>query len=316
MLDICKRNFGREPGEPFTYEQLVEAIVPAERERMQQSGREAIATLSDYEHEYRIVTPAGDSRWIMARGRVHLGADDKPLSMSGVTLDRTENRRNEEQRLLLTAELKHRVKNSMATIQSIATQTMRNATSLEQAKEVLTARMQSLAAAHDLLTREEWQSATIAESVAIAVESFEVPGSNRFRVGGPNVSLGPRAAMAMVLALHELSTNAVKYGALSMPGGHVNIDWHVSKHGAEEMVEFRWQEVGGPPVKGKPSRKGFGTRLIEKVLAAELNGKGEIRYLPSGLVFTIVAPMPEQDKISGTPDDEELFRRNIGTFID
>ena len=236
--DICKRNFGKEPGEPFTYEQLVEAIVPAERERMQQSVREAIGTHTDYEHEYRIVTPAGDSRWIMARGRVHLGADDKPLSMSGVTLDLTENRRNEEQRPLLTAELKHRVKNSMATIQSIATQTMRNATSLEQAKEVLTAGMQSLASAHDLLTREEWQSATIAESVAIAVESFEVPGSNRFRVGGPNVSLGPRAAMSMVLALHELSTNAVKSGALSVPGGHFNVDWQVSKHGAEEMIEF------------------------------------------------------------------------------
>ncbi|MGO4407995.1 PAS domain-containing protein [Bosea sp. RAF48] len=314
--DICKRNFGREPSDPFTYEQLIESIVPAERERMQLSIREAVENHSDYEHEFRIVTPAGESRWMLARGRVHYGFDDKPISMSGVTLDMTENRRNEEQRLLLTAELKHRVKNSMATIQSIATQTLRNASSLKEASEVLTARMQSLASAHDLLTREEWQSATIAESVAIALQSFEVPGANRFRVGGPNVSLGPRAAMAMVLALHELSTNAVKYGALSVPEGHVNVDWHVTRHGAQEMIEFRWQEVAGPSVKGKPSRNGFGTRLIEKVLAAELNGKGEIRYLPSGLVFTIIAPMPEQDKISGTPDDEELFRRNIGSFMD
>jgi len=314
--DLCKRNFGREPGEPFTYEQLIDSIVPLERERMQLSVKEAIENHSDYEQEYRIVAPAGDTRWILARGRVHYGVDDKPISMSGVTLDMTENRRNEEQRLLLTAELKHRVKNSMATIQSIATQTLRNATSLKDASEVLTARMQSLASAHDLLTREEWQSATIAESVAIAVESFEVAGSNRFRVGGPNVSLGPRATMAMVLALHELCTNAVKYGSLSVSSGHVNVDWHITKHGAEEMVEFRWQEVGGPPVEGKPSRTGFGTRLIEKVLAAELNGKGEIRYLASGVVFTIVAPMPKQDKISGTPDDEELFRRNIGAFVD
>lgn len=314
--DICKRNFGREPGEPFTYEQLIESIVPADRERMQASVKEAIDHHADYEQEYRIITPTGESRWIMARGRVHYGADDKPLSMSGVTLDVTESRRNEEQRLLLTAELKHRVKNSMATIQSIATQTLRNASSLKEATKVLTARMQSLASAHDLLTREEWQSATIAESVAIAIESFDTPGSRRFRVGGPKVSLGPRAAMALVLALHELCTNAVKYGALSVPNGHVNIDWQVTKHGADEMIEFCWQEVGGPPVKGKPARNGFGSRLIEKVLAAELNGKGELRYLPAGVVFAIVAPMPEQDKISVTPDDEELFRRNIGSFMD
>ncbi|WP_082609534.1 PAS domain-containing protein [Bosea sp. Root381] len=314
--DICKQNFGRSPGEPFTYEDLVASIVPTEREGVQISVKEAVEGHTDYEHEYRIVTPSGESRWIMARGCPHYGADDRPISMSGVTLDMTENRRNEEQRLLLTAELKHRVKNSMATIQSIATQTMRNATSLKQATEVLTARMQSLASAHDLLTREQWQSATIAESVAIALESFDAPGSKRFQVGGPRVSLGPRAAMAMVLALHELCTNAVKYGALSTPSGHVTIDWLASRHGADQMIEFRWQEVGGPAVTGRPSRSGFGTRLIEKVLAAELNGRGRIQYLPSGLVFTILAPLPDQDKISGTPDDEEIFRRNIGSFVD
>ena len=314
--EICKQNFGRNPGDPFTYEELIEAIVPAERERMQISVKEAVENRSDYEHEYRNVTPMGESRWIMARGRVHYGVDDKPLSVSGVTLDVTESRRNEEQRLLLTAELKHRVKNSMATIQSIAPQTLRNASSLKEAAQVLTARMQSMASAHDLLTREDWQSATIAESVAIATKSFEAPGLTKFRVGGPKVSLGPRAAMALVLAMHELCTNAVKYGALSVPNGHVNVDWHVTKHGSEPTIEFRWQEVGGPPVNGRPSRSGFGTRLIEKVLAAELNGTGQIRYLPAGVVFTIVAPMPQQDKISGTPDDQELFRRSIGSFMD
>lgn len=213
--EICKKNFGRASAETFTYEDLIASVVPAERDGMQIAVSEAIDGHTDYNHEYRIVTPSGESRWIMARGRPYYGADDRPISMSGVTLDITESRRNEEQRLLLTAELKHRVKNSMATIQSIATQTMRNATSLKQAREVLTARMQSLASAHDLLTREEWQSATIAESVAVAVKSFDTPGAKRFYVGGPSVSLGPRAAMAMVLALHELCTNAVKCGALS-----------------------------------------------------------------------------------------------------
>jgi PAS domain S-box-containing protein len=150
---ICKRNFGRLASEPFTYEDLLNSIVADERPRMQESVREAIENRKDYEHEYRITTPSGETRWIVARGRPFYGMDGTPMSMSGVTLDMTESKRNEEQRVLLTAELKHRVKNSMATIQSIATQTLRNASSLKEATEVLTARIQSLASAHDLLTR-------------------------------------------------------------------------------------------------------------------------------------------------------------------
>ncbi len=313
--DICKQNFGREASDPFTYDDLIGSIVSDHRAKMRMAVSDAIEIHADYEQEYRIATPVGEARWILARGRPHYDASGRPTGMSGVTLDVTENRRNEQQRILLTAELKHRVKNSMATIQAIATQTLRHAASLKEARETLTARMQSLASAHDLLTREEWQSATIAESVASAIEAFDAPGAKRFMVDGPSVVLGPRAAMSMVLALHELSTNAAKYGALSVPEGHVVIDWQITKHGLDEMIEFRWQEVGGPPVT-VPGRIGFGTRLIEKVLAAELGGKGAIAYSPAGVVFTVVAPLPEQDKISGTPDYEELFRRGIDGSLD
>lgn len=313
--DICKRNFGRQPNEPFTYQDLIATVLAEERLRVQQSIKDAIESHHDYEQEYRIQTPIGETRWIMARARPYYSAEGKPLSMAGVTLDITESRRNEEQRLLLTAELKHRVKNSMATIQSIATQTLRNAGSLKEATAVLTARMQSLASAHDLLTREEWRSATIAEVVATATESFDPPGARRFRIGGPPIRLPPRAAMALALALHELSTNAAKFGALSGTDGYVVVDWQIADHGGAKMIEFRWQEIGGPEVAGEPSRLGFGTRLIEKVLAAELSGKGSLQYLPTGVLFTLEAPLPTQDKITGSPDDEELFRRNISSSL-
>lgn len=138
--NIFKRNFGRSPKDTFTYDEFVEAIVPADRHKTRDAIENAIEEHADYEQEYRITTPAGETRWIMARGRPHYGADDAPISMSGVALDMTESRRNEEQRILLTAELKHRVKNAMATIQSIAMQTLRKATSLKEAAKVLTAR--------------------------------------------------------------------------------------------------------------------------------------------------------------------------------
>ncbi len=128
--DSCKRNLGREPGDPFTFEDLIDAILPEDRDRMQAAIRESIENRSDYDIEYRIRTPAGEVRWLEIRGQPFYDADGEPLSMAGVTLDVTERKRGEEHRALLAEELNHRVKNSLATIQSIANQTLTHATSL------------------------------------------------------------------------------------------------------------------------------------------------------------------------------------------
>ena len=313
--EICKRNFGRAAADPFTYADLIDAIIVEDRAAMQDAVRQAIATSAEYQHQYRIKTPSGETRWIFAKGRPHYDAHDQPISMSGVTLDVTETRRNEEQRILLTAELKHRVKNTMATFQAIAMQTLRNATDIDEATAILGARIQTLATAHDLLTREDWQSATIAEIVSNGVRTFEVPGHPRFRVAGPDVSLPPRAATSLILALHELATNAVKYGALSVPEGHIVIDWHVTHDAGEARLELRWQEFGGPPIRQQPLRRGFGSRLIERVLATELNGKATAEFLEAGLRYTLNAPLPNQDKTGGGPSDEKLFHKHIGLDV-
>ena len=310
--DICKKNFGRLPGQPFTYDDLLASIVDDDRPMMQEAAKEAIDTGNGYEVEYRITTPAGETRWMLARGRPHRGPDDVVNSMSGMTLDITDSKRNEEQRLILTAELKHRVKNSMATVQSIVTQSLRNAPSMEDARRSVNARLQSMSTAHDLLTRENWNSATIPEIVAAATKPFEDGHGHRFRIHGMDLKMPPRATMALMLSLHELSTNAVKYGALSRSNGHVVIDWTIFKNAAEDVLEFRWHEFGGPPLAGAPARRGFGTKLIETVLAAELGGRAVIDYLPAGLVFKLVAPVPNQDKIATAAEDEEHFRRHIG----
>ena len=308
--DICKRNFGRSPADPFSYDDLRGAVVSDDLPQVEQALASVLADGSDYTAEYRIRTPAGETRWLLARGRAHVDANDRVVSISGMIIDLTDNKRNEEQRLILTAELKHRVKNSMATVQAIVTQSLRNAASVAEAQRVVTARLQSLASAHDLLTRENWNSATLPEIVAAATGAFENPQHPRFQIHGPDLKMPPRVTMALMLALHELSTNAVKYGALSGPSGHVVIDWHVFKHASDEMIELRWHEFGGPPV-SEPSRRGFGSRLIETVLAAELGGQASLDYRASGLVFKVVAPVPDQDKTATAADDEDMFRRHM-----
>ncbi|MCF4126246.1 HWE histidine kinase domain-containing protein [Methylobacterium sp. SyP6R] len=285
----CKCNVGLEPDAPFTYDDLIAAILPEDRERMQVAVRESIETRSDYDIEYRVRTPAGEVRWLQARGQPFYDADGAPSSMAGVTLDVTERKRGEEHRALLAEELNHRVKNSMATIQSIANQTLTHATSLSEARTAFNARLQSLSAAHDVLTRESWEGATLAEIVEEALHPFRTGAGLRFRIAGPPVRLPPRLALAFVMALHELATNAVKYGALSNELGRVLLDWSVTGDG---VLRLRWEETGGPPVSA-PARRGFGSRMIERVLAAEIGGTAAVDYRPGGVVASVEAPLPE-----------------------
>ncbi|MGF3027783.1 HWE histidine kinase domain-containing protein [Methylobacterium aquaticum] len=293
--DNFKRNVGREPGEPFTYDDLIAAILPEDRDRMQAAVRTSIESRSDYDIEYRICTPAGDVRWIQVRGQPFYDPAGNPLSMAGVTLDVTERKRGEEHRALLAEELNHRVKNSMATIQSIAHQTLTHATSLAEARTAFNARLQSLSAAHDILTRESWEGATLAEIVEETLRPFRSGTGLRFGIGGPPVRLPPRLALAFVMALHELATNAVKYGALSTDQGRVSLAWDIT---AEERLRLCWEETGGPPVSA-PTRRGFGSRMIERVLAAEIGGVVAVEYRPGGVVATVEAPLPEMGGKTG-----------------
>lgn len=196
--------------------------------------------------------------------------------------------RKEAERLqrILMGELKHRVKNVIATVQAIARQTLGADDSMRPARETFEARLQSLARAHDLLTRESWDGANITEVIK---ETLSPYSQAKFNVNGPSLRLSPRVAVAFSLALHELSTNAAKYGALSTPSGVVTIDWTIDLKN-DRRLELRWQEYGGPLVVA-PSHRGFGSRLIEGVLAAELQGTVNVLYEPSGLLCEVSAPI-------------------------
>ena len=292
VSDGCKENFGRPLDDPFSYADLLAAVHPDDRARRDEALSRAVRNGTEYDIDYRIITPAGDERWLAVRAQAYSRADGTPLAVTGVSQDITDRKRDEEHRALLANELSHRVKNTLATVQSIIAQTLRNASSLDDAGQVLSSRIMAMAAANDLLINEHWESASIRTLIGRALAPFGVEDANRFLLSGPDLRLPPQITIALGLCLHELATNASKYGALSVPDGHIRLDWSVVDGWRPHRLHLTWTEEGGPPV-AAPTRRGFGSRLIERVLASELGGTAEIDYRPEGVVFTAVASLPD-----------------------
>lgn len=239
--------------------------------------------------------------------RIGIAPDAGELSILAAAIDgymdslvavRAERAEAEERRTLLLREMNHRIKNVLSAVQAIANQTFRNGGS-KDALAVFGNRLAAMATAHDLLVTETWESADLAETVTAAVHPFASDGRERFQLDGPPVQVTAKAALSLSMAIHELCTNAAKYGALAVPDGRVTVRWHVE--GDREGGRFRlgWREEGGPPV-APPTRRGFGSRLIETALAGELSGSAEIRYAEDGVLFAldaeaarVIAPPPE-----------------------
>jgi two-component sensor histidine kinase len=218
-------------------------------------------------------------------------AEGRITGASKIARDITERKRAEEQRTLLINELNHRVKNTLATVQSLAMQTLRNTERSEDARALFESRLTALSRAHDLLTAENWEGASLAEVVHRALTPFDA-GGNRIRMQGSHVRLTPRQALALSIALHELATNAAKYGALSGDWGYVDVRWS----SAGGTLRLTWTESEGPPVE-KPTRAGFGSRLIQRSLAAELGGSAIIEYRREGLYAEINAPVEAHKRV-------------------
>jgi PAS domain S-box-containing protein len=282
------RLFGLEPQEVLAgipQETFIESIHPEDREEVSRSIGQAVASGGTYTAEYRTIDGRGSVHWVYARGRCY-HHEGRPVRFPGAVMDITDRKRAEEHQQLLINELNHRVKNTLATVQSIASQTLRNADTAEDARAAMEARLLALSRAHNVLTRENWESAGLREIAAEAIAPYRHERENRLRVEGPDVRLSPRMALAIAMALQELATNAVKYGALSNATGEVCILW--TAH--DRRLHLTWTENGGPPVE-TPTRRGFGTRLIERSLAQDLNGDVTISYRPQGVVCTVDAPI-------------------------
>jgi two-component sensor histidine kinase len=205
------------------------------------------------------------------------------LAQAGV--DAAEQKVMEGVQRLLLEELHHRIKNVLATVMAIASQSLRNAKSVEDGREAIEHRLLALGRVHDLLLKTNWTSASLASIVQTATEPFDK--GQRFSVQIPDIEVSPAAVLPLAMILNELCTNAVKYGALSN-GGHVAISAAVDTSG--ERFGFTWIEIGGPSVQ-TPTHQSFGTRLIEQGLVGELRGEAHLSFEPSGVVCKLDIPL-------------------------
>jgi two-component sensor histidine kinase len=188
---------------------------------------------------------------------------------------------------LILEELHHRIKNTLATVSAIASQSLRNVPSAEHAQRAIEGRLLALGRAHDLLLQARWSSADLERIVRSATEAFDNPEVPRFTIGGPPVRVTSGAVIALAMTLNELCTNTTKFGALSLPAGRVEIGWELDVD--SQRLRLKWIEKNGPVVRA-PDKRSFGTRLIE-TLGKQLKGEVQLMYEPSGFVYLFNVPL-------------------------
>jgi PAS domain S-box-containing protein len=253
--------------------------LPEDRDRINALRMEAIRERrGEYGAEYRIVR-GGEVRWIESRSFISYDGDGRRRRVIGVNIDVTERKRAEERQGVLVAELDHRVKNVLATVGAIITQTQEASSSHVDFVTALNLRINSLARTHELLSESNWRGASLAE---ILRREFAPYGTGNAEARGPSVTLKAEATQAVATVLHELTTNAAKYGAFASRAGHVSVQWRWLQNGSRDRLVIEWQETGGPPVSA-PSRSGYGTSIIRELIPFELGGEVELSFVPDGI---------------------------------
>jgi PAS domain S-box-containing protein len=270
-------------------------VHPDDAERLRLAIADGLSRGDRYEVEYRMVRP-DDGRVLSmySAGVATRAADGSLRRLTGVVRDITERRSEDDARNALVAELDHRVKNVLASVQSLAAQSARKTTSLDAFLKTFAGRLEAMASAHTLLTATRWRGADIG-NIAAAELGGLAPGQARW--SGPEILLNPRATNALTLALHELATNAVKFGALSAENGRVEVVWVRLAGGGFELT---WTERGGPSV-APPTRRGFGSTLLERVTGRELGGEARMEFAPQGVRVTITADATALARVDAAP---------------
>lgn len=260
--------------------------------------------------ELRILRPNGETRWCLVSATADRDAQGRVARIAGVTLDITERKRAEQTQLLLAKEVDHRARNTLAVVQAVLRMT--HARNLNDYVAAVEGRISALARAHGLLSASRWQGADLARLINDELAPYKTAAERRLSMAGPTLLLAPSAAQALAVVLHELATNAVKYGALSQPEGSLAVSW--SKH--DDRLVLNWAETGLSDVK-PPTSRGFGTTVIKASVQEQLRGKLTLDWRPEGVLCTIEVP-DQADLVLNPPSHREGARnrpaeRNIAT---
>jgi PAS domain S-box-containing protein len=264
-------------------------VHPEDRERWEAlRSRAHRGQWPEYSGEYRIVRSGVEVRWIEARVFVLYASDGRPQRAVGVDIDVTARKRADEQQRTLNAELDHRVKNVLATVSAIITQTPKTGNSLADFVVGLDGRIKSLARTHELLSENHWQDVSLKDIVQREIAPYAAGNAT---ILGPGIALKPDAAQALATVLHELATNAAKYGAFSKPGGQLFVRWRWLRNGngSHGWVAIQWRESGGPAV-SSPIQFGYGTSIVRELIPFELGGKVDLAFASDGLQCRLEIP--------------------------
>jgi PAS domain S-box-containing protein len=281
------------------YEGWRSRVHPEDLERLDALRRQAFAEQSrEHNTEYRIVAPDGGIRWIETRTLASYDSTGQPTRVVGLDIDITQRKRAEEQQSLLIAELDHRVKNVLASVAVVARRTSEGKSSTTEFIDALERRILSMAGAHALLSRTRWQDVGLAHLVERELAPYAT--ANNTTVEGPHVCLPVKEAEAVTAVLHELATNAAKYGALSTPQGRVTVRWRrLSNGGAPLRIRIEWREEGGPTI-GTKAKPGYGTSIIRDLIPYALGGAVDLALHPIGLRCTIEIAVESEAVLSST----------------
>lgn len=271
--------------------EFLAAIHPGDRERVEDETRQVIESGADLASEYRLLHPDGSIRWVMVRGTCFRDRFGQVTRLSGAAVDMTDRRQLEEKRRLLVRELHHRIKNTFAIIGGMVTMTSRTARSVDEMAALLRGRLVALAAAHELIrpaitAEPDHVEQTTLTDLFEAILSPHLIARERLHIEVPPVDIGVGAATSLALVVHELATNAAKYGSLSAAEGTLMI----SGRETGPSLHLVWTEAGGPEVKGPPPYQGFGSRLASMSIAGQLGGELEFHWKASGLEAVMLIP--------------------------
>jgi two-component sensor histidine kinase len=278
----------------LTLDDMRAMIHPEDWDRLQEIGQSISRGARTSQTEFRVLRPDGTVRWCIGTAAASLDDADRVVRISGVTLDITDRKEADERQDLLAREVDHRARNALAVVQSIVRLT--RASSIESYGAAVEGRIKALARAHALLSESRWQGADLRALVVEELAPYRVGDTDKVSIEGPDVSLLPHLAQGLALALHELATNAAKYGALSSAAGTVELSWQRTA----EWLILRWVERGGPPVT-PPATRSFGLKVIRAGVEQQLDGKVVFDWQPQGLACTMSIPQRDPARREAAP---------------